>query len=221
MRLMISISGVIILFGLTWLFAIPAFSVPGLQEAFLILFVVFNSFQGFFIFLFFCVFNKEALESWAELLSCGKYQSKLLHPSQMKFGSSAAAKKSKQTKMASNGFSSSSGGKYASNTSKSDYHSTIPTSKGKEFESEAEIEKISLDSKGDLGTLNKASTEAVTSIDEPQQQNGSVNTVAGNEEGKGKKKITSLKARIKHYSLTMKKVSKHHVEVMEVDFQSA
>ena len=221
-RLMISISGVMFLFGLTWLFAILTFSIPVLREAFQILFVVFNSFQGFFIFLFFCVFNKEALESWAELLSCGKYKSKLLHPSQAKFSSSAAAKKTKQTKTASTGFSSSSGGKYASDTSKSDYHSTVPTM-GKEFESEAEIEKIPLESKGDLGTPepNKASTEEATPIDEPQQQqNGSGGTNAGKkEEEKGKKKITtSLKARIKRYST--KKVSKHHVEEAEVDFNS-
>lgn len=80
-RLMVSISGVMFLFGLTWCFAILTFSLPGLREAGSVLFTIFNSFQGSFIFLFFCVISKEARESWKELLSCGKYKSKLLHPS--------------------------------------------------------------------------------------------------------------------------------------------
>ena len=41
----------------------------------------FNSLQGFFYFLFFCVFSEEAHESWKEILSCGRYKSPLLHPS--------------------------------------------------------------------------------------------------------------------------------------------
>ena len=71
-QLMFRIGGVMSLFGLTWLFAILTVSVHGLRETFQILFVIFNSFQGFFIFLFFCVLNKEALESWRELFSCVK-----------------------------------------------------------------------------------------------------------------------------------------------------
>ena len=124
-RLIISISGVMFLFGLTWLFAILTVSVPGLRETFQILFVVFNSFQGVFVFLFICVLNKEALESWKELLSCGKYRSKLLHPSPVKF--TAAANKPKQINTSSTGFSSSSGGKYASETLKSGYDSSTLT----------------------------------------------------------------------------------------------
>ena len=72
LRLMFSIGGVLALFGLTWLFAILTVSVPGLRETFQILFTIFNSFQGFFIFLFFCVLNKEARDSWRELFSHGK-----------------------------------------------------------------------------------------------------------------------------------------------------
>lgn len=71
LRLMFSIGGVMALFGLTWLFAILTISVSGLRETFQILFTVFNSFQGFFIFLFFCVLNKEARDSWRELFSRG------------------------------------------------------------------------------------------------------------------------------------------------------
>ncbi len=71
LRLMFSIGGVMALFGLTWLFAILTISVPGLRETFQMLFTIFNSFQGFFIFLFFCVLNKEARESWRGLFSRG------------------------------------------------------------------------------------------------------------------------------------------------------
>ena len=55
------------LFGLTWLFAIFTVSFSGQNGVFQILFTIFNSFQGFFIFLFFCVLNKEARDSWKEL----------------------------------------------------------------------------------------------------------------------------------------------------------
>ena len=77
-QMMISIGGVMFLFGLTWLFAILTFSAQGLREAFQILFTIFNSFQGFFIFLFFCAINKEARESWKEKFGSGR-QSDLLH----------------------------------------------------------------------------------------------------------------------------------------------
>ena len=65
--MMIRIGGVMSLFGLTWLFAILTISsAPALRETFQILFTVFNSFQGAFVFVFFCVINKEARKSWKE-----------------------------------------------------------------------------------------------------------------------------------------------------------
>ena len=233
MRLMISVSGVMFLFGLTWLFAILTFSVTGLREAFQILFVLSNSFQGFFIFLFFCVFNNEAIESWKELLSCGKYQSKLLHPSQAKFSSSAVTKKAKQTKTGSTGFSSTSGGKYVSEASKSDYESAT-LAKGNVYEN------TSVESKVDLGTdptthTFKGTDQVLTqtadiagavapvvivdqtdSTDGVHYKNGSATALE--KVGKKQKKGKSLKARIKRYST--KKTSKHHVEEIEVDFDS-
>ena len=66
------------LFGITWLFAILTISVSGLREIFQILFTLFNSFQGLFIFLFFCAINKEARESWKEMFGSGR-RSELLH----------------------------------------------------------------------------------------------------------------------------------------------
>ena len=67
-RLLISIIGVMFLFGLTWLFG--ALTVTGATLAFQVLFAIFNSLQGFFIFLFFCVCSKDARELWKETLTC-------------------------------------------------------------------------------------------------------------------------------------------------------
>ena len=69
-QLITSISGVVVLFGLSWLFG--AFTVAEASFAFQFLFVVFNSLQGFFIFFFFCVLNKESRELWSEVLNCTK-----------------------------------------------------------------------------------------------------------------------------------------------------
>ena len=232
---MISISGVMFLFGLTWLFAILTFSVTGLRETFQILFVIFNSFQGFFIFLFFCVFNNEALESWKELLSCGNYQSKLLHPSQFKFGTGTVIKNPRQTNTGSTGFSSSSGGNYAPEISKFDYESgtltkgifvyentlleskvnlgTDPIATAHTFKGTPESDQ-SLTEKADL-TGDVAPVAAVKLTDSTSgtlYQNGSTTALEKEE------RTTALKARIKRYST--KKASKHHVEEIEVDFYS-
>ena len=78
-RLVISITGVMFLFGLTWLFA--ALTVSAASLVFQILFALFNSLQGFFIFLFFCVFSSDARDSWKQVLCCGRYKSgSLSHP---------------------------------------------------------------------------------------------------------------------------------------------
>lgn len=66
-RLLFSIGGIMAIFGLSWLFAIFTFSVTGIKDVFEILFTIFTSFQGFFIFLFFCVLNKEARDSWKQV----------------------------------------------------------------------------------------------------------------------------------------------------------
>ncbi len=92
LRLIVSISGVMFLFGLTWLFAALTININGsnvVRIVFQILFTVSASFQGFFIFLFFVIFNREARESWREIISCGHYKSEFLHPSQYKNTNSA------------------------------------------------------------------------------------------------------------------------------------
>ena len=78
-RLMISIIGIMALYGLTWLFG--ALTVDDASLAFQIIFIILNSLQGFFIFLFFCVLGREGRELWLEALFCGRYKSTYLHPS--------------------------------------------------------------------------------------------------------------------------------------------
>ena len=235
-RLMISISGVMFLFGLTWLFAILTFSVTGLRETFQILFTVCNSFQGFFIFLFFCVFNKEALESWKELLSCRKYKSKLLHPSQAKHNSTAMANKVKQSKTGTIGLTVPSRGQYVSESSRFDSESTTLVKEDVYEKAPSETTKV------DLGTdlivenpvvedkgltevtpaeLTKCTTVPVVIVEQADSVNGDLqNRGAGStgDKGKKKKKTMLLKARIKRY--TTKKISKHHVKEVEVNFDS-
>ena len=92
-RLLISIAGVMSLFGLTWLFAaltVTGFGSAAASTAFQVLFVIFNAFQGFFIFLFFCVFSKDARDAWLNLVSCSHHVSKSLHLSQLKYDSVGA-----------------------------------------------------------------------------------------------------------------------------------
>ena len=224
-RLMISIGGVMFLFGLTWLFAVLTFSVIGLRETFQILFTIFNSFQGFFTFLFVCVSNKEAVESWKELVSCGRYRSNLLRPST---ATSAAMRKSKQ---ASN--TGSIGQSLPPETSKS-YYASVTLSKGNSYE------KAPLETKADFETnsINKICEQesdqtsiknityietftqevSSTAMNNPSDNENKSNDTVGEKEGEMKKKITSLKVRFRRYST--KRRFKHHAEEAEVDFYS-
>ena len=66
--LVFRLTGVMFLFGLTWVFG--ALTIRETSLTFQILFAVFNSFQGLFLFLFFCVLNDKARNSWIKLLRC-------------------------------------------------------------------------------------------------------------------------------------------------------
>lgn len=54
--------GLVSLFGLTWLFAFLA--IGGASIIFQWLFTIFNSLQGLFIFICYCVLNKEVQDTW-------------------------------------------------------------------------------------------------------------------------------------------------------------
>ena len=64
LQLMANITGIAFLFGLTWLFG--ALTVVNADQAFQILFTLANSFQGFLIFIFFCVLNSDIRLTWAQ-----------------------------------------------------------------------------------------------------------------------------------------------------------
>ncbi len=68
-RLIIGLLGISCLFGATWLFAAFTVTISGnniLRTLFQALFVISATFQGFFLFLFFCVLDQKARDSWKE-----------------------------------------------------------------------------------------------------------------------------------------------------------
>ena len=62
LQLMAYITGIAFLLGLTWLFG--AFTVVNVDQAFQILFTLVSSFQGFLIFILFCVLNSDVRLAW-------------------------------------------------------------------------------------------------------------------------------------------------------------
>ena len=231
-RLVISIAGVMFLFGLTWLFGaltVTGFGDARASTAFQALFVICNAFQGFFIFLFFCVFSKDARESWLELLCCGRYHSKSLHPSQAKYGSSSGNATRKKFKTASSGLSDSkltsaisSKNGYNSSTDdlgKEERYTDIPLTSAAEqdkekpsvtFKDDPEITETNFDTdkKVDLGSSEMKKEEVVEKSSTSPEERAS--PYQWREDG------VELKTRVKRIST--KKAYKHHVESVEVDF---
>ncbi len=69
-KLVLSICGIMFLFGLTWVFAIFTFVSTNRDAAFALqfIFALFNALQGFWIFFFFVLLNGEARQSWKKVL---------------------------------------------------------------------------------------------------------------------------------------------------------
>ncbi|XP_029303812.1 uncharacterized protein LOC115018749 [Cottoperca gobio] len=65
-----SVAGITILLGLTWGFAFFAWG--PLNLPFMYLFAIFNSLQGFFIFVFYCAVKENVRKQWRTFLCCGK-----------------------------------------------------------------------------------------------------------------------------------------------------
>ena len=230
-RLVISIAGIMSLFGLTWLFGaltVTGFGSAAASVAFQVLFVILNAFQGFFIFLFFCVFSKDARVSWLEVLCRGRYHSK---PSQAKYSSSGNDGTGTKVKTSSTGLADSnltsaisSKNGYNSNTddlSKDERYTTdIPLTSAAEqdkekpsvvtFKDDPEINETNFDTdkKVDLGSSEMKKEEVVEKSSTPPEERAS--PYQWREDG------VELKTRVKRIST--KKAYKHHVESVEVDF---
>ncbi|KAA8586985.1 hypothetical protein FQN60_000821 [Etheostoma spectabile] len=65
-----SVGGITVLLGLTWGFAFFAWGPVNLP--FMYLFTIFNSLQGFFIFVFYCAVKENVRKQWRTYLCCGK-----------------------------------------------------------------------------------------------------------------------------------------------------
>ena len=206
-RLVISIAGVMFLFGLTWLFG--ALTVTGIRDttastAFQVLFVICNAFQGFFIFFFLCVFNKDARDLWLELLSCGRYQSKSLRSSQAKYIRSGRNATLEKIKTTSSGLTNSnlvstvsSKSGYSSNIdelSKEERYTHIPLTSAAEqetkkpsvvtFKDDPEIHETNVDAdqKDDLESSELKEKEQVLETSENSEEHASPNTCEVNKE---------------------------------------
>ena len=65
---MINIVGLMVVFGLTWLFG--ALTVREVSTVFQYLFVIFNGFQGFFFFVVVCLIGKDGRKFWTHVITC-------------------------------------------------------------------------------------------------------------------------------------------------------
>ena len=69
-RLMISLIGIMFTFGITWVSSALTVQFGNnivVRDIFQAMFVIFGAFQGFFIFLFFCMLDKKARHAWKYL----------------------------------------------------------------------------------------------------------------------------------------------------------
>ena len=73
-KAIISVFSVMLMFGLSWLFG--ALTIGDAAPIFQWPFVIFNTLQGFLLFLFFCVIGKDAREEWKNLLTCYRRKKK-------------------------------------------------------------------------------------------------------------------------------------------------
>lgn len=96
-KLVVGICGLMTLFGLGWTFG--ALTINAASKAFQYLFVIFNVFQGFYFFVFFCLLGKDGRNFWIKLLRLRSFKKNLLkssftggpHSQSFKFASDIAS----------------------------------------------------------------------------------------------------------------------------------
>ena len=91
-QMMVNITGIVFLFGLTWIFG--AFTILKADQAFQLIFTVTNSFQGFLIFILFCVLNSDVRQVWAKMLQGNHFASLKNVRSSAKLGTDRGIKSS-------------------------------------------------------------------------------------------------------------------------------
>ncbi|ORU94621.1 MAG: hypothetical protein A6F71_09410 [Cycloclasticus sp. symbiont of Poecilosclerida sp. M] len=99
LKTLISIVSVMVMYGLSWSFAI--FSVSDAAPVFQWLFLVFNTLQGFCLFLIHCVISKDGREEWMNLL--GLKKSKPKKSASSSYAPSTIKRENKQYLMTSGG----------------------------------------------------------------------------------------------------------------------
>ena len=201
-KLMLSICGIMFLFGLTWLFAIFTFVSTNRDAAFALqfIFAFLNATQGFWIFFFFVFLNSEARESWKSLLfPCTKKEEPATSKTDL-----------------------SSKNKYFTGTKRSTYSTNSSTTGTGTLE--YNMKKKKMDSMDFLETpsttiVEEDESESLPDIiinDEPEKK--SYDELMREEE-KEKPKETNqslyLKARVQRHSTKRKK---HEFEQVDVDF---
>lgn len=88
-KLIVGICVIMVLFGVGWIFGALTFSVP--SRAFQYLFVIFSVFQGFYFFIFVCLFGKDGRKFWVGLLRLKSFKksiTKSSHPNEHNYQSS-------------------------------------------------------------------------------------------------------------------------------------
>jgi hypothetical protein len=78
-KLVAGICGLMTLFGLSWIFGVLTINIA--SKAFQYLFVIFNVFQGFYFFVFICLFGKDGRNFWIELFRLRSFKKSLLKSS--------------------------------------------------------------------------------------------------------------------------------------------
>ena len=216
--IVIRVGGVMFLFGLTWLFAILTFSVPGLRETFQILFTVLNSFQGFFIFLFLCVFNKDAQESWKGTY-VGRKLSSLFQSQSSNYSSGNITSKRNATPKDNLSSGTNRVTLEKSNPSENSYESSTG------YKANTLVIANKLSSEKDLELSDKAlpnegMVKEFTTTESAIDQTVSVNIEKDISKEKEFSKSNNPELKIKIRRFSTKREGKHHVEEMEVELYS-
>ena len=94
-KLIVGMCVIMILFGLGWIFGALTFNIA--QEAFKYLFVIFNVFQGFYLFVFICVFGKDGRKFWIDLLKLKSFKKSLTTKSTLSNSQTVKSQRSEST----------------------------------------------------------------------------------------------------------------------------